>query len=146
MAAIEGRGQAELMQRNAPGRMVFLPVRLYTALLTTPSFFLIHLATFVVKNNKTFPYYVHLKEGASVTFKARREGERFEGEDDNVNTENDHIIIEKEIFGPGCTSADGGVRIECKATVKIEIGDHPPPGILTSNFISFDPDVFTTAL
>ena len=92
-------------------------------------------ATFVLtKGTTTFPYHIHVPEDAHVTIRA---------EHDEV------VVLDKFIWGDAVDDQrQPGVKLDCKVQLKNQktLGVTPPPGTLSPDFISFDPDEFEKRL
>jgi hypothetical protein len=94
-------------------------------------------ATFILrKGTTTFPYHLHIAEDAHVTVRAEHD---------------DVVIFDKYVWGAGVASKDNqgsGVTLECKVQLKNQktFGVVPPPGTLSPDFLSFDPDEFEKKL
>lgn len=92
-------------------------------------------ATFVLRpGTRTFPYHLHIAEGAHVTIRAEHD---------------DVIELDKYIWGRGVNNQQRpGIKLECQVKLKNQktLGVAPPPGTLTPDFISFDPEEFVKRL
>ncbi|GKY96768.1 hypothetical protein MPSEU_000636200 [Mayamaea pseudoterrestris] len=96
-------------------------------------------ATFILQKGTTaFPYHLHIAEDAHVTIRAEHD---------------DVTVFDKFVWGRGVKNESGcdqrpGISLECKVQLKNQktLGVVPPPGTLTPDFLSFDPDEFEKKL
>jgi len=115
-----------------------------------------------------FPYHLYVPEGASATIKLlgadddskktrqqQEQKKKVEGDEKTAIDGPDTkaaattIVVDKHVWGDGCRvggdGEEGGFRIDCPSSqyrLQVQVGAAPPPGTLTSDFVSFDPDVF----